>query len=287
VRIKKLYSPWDTDNFGPALIRKYGFEFYNPKDAQDKKEPVVVFGCYARATKRDVMQHPGLVVIVWAGMDSLRLHEMGEFVDWLRTNSHRVFHIAHSHWIRTDLEHFGLKVIDRVVLPFDDSKFKFEERQGTKVYHYGAPKDRSWYYGTDLMKSLQHRWRKPEFPDVVITIHSLYKYDELYEVYKDSFAGVRLTEHDNMALSCIELGLMGRCSIFNGNIPCAIPYSENPYPTYTPLTRRQWVWQDASLLDKVAKMILEMDRRPDRLLSEEMREFVNKSEDWLDTKFYE
>jgi len=91
-----------------------------------------------------------------------------------------------------------------------------------------------------------------------------------------------------MAMSCVEMGLMGRRSIFNGNIPCAIPYPCHPYDKYEPETRMRWVWQAASLMGVVAEMVLEhRGTPPDRLLAEEMLEFIHDDEDWLDTKFYE
>jgi len=137
------------------------------------------------------------------------------------------------------------------------------------------------------MKKLRDIWDKTDkFPNVEITVQAGYGQAELYEIYKRSFVGVRLTEHDNMAMSCIEMGLMGRRSIFNGNIPCAIPYPCAPYDRYEPLTRKQWVWQDESLLPRIGKMILEMDREPDKFLAEEMREFVHDDKEWLDTKYY-
>jgi len=268
------------------MLRKYGFDgYYSPRS--DKKLPVVFFGCYGRGTKTDVMNHQGLCVIVWSGSDSSRLHEVGQFVDYCKSNTHKVFHIAHSHWIQKDLEHFGIPYIDRVVLPVDLSGFKFEGQIGTQVYHYGS-KQRDWYYGTHLMKKLRTRWDKlSQYPNIVITGHGAYTQAELYDIYKDSFIGVRLTEHDNMALSCIELGLMGRYSIFNGNIPCAIPYHSIPYE-WNPLHRKQWIWQDESIIGRVGELILEHRAQPpDRELAEEMSDFVHDSEDWLNTEFYE
>jgi hypothetical protein len=90
-----------------------------------------------------------------------------------------------------------------------------------------------------------------------------------------------------MAMSVVEMGLMGRRSIFNGDVPCAIPYPCPKYDHYEPLTRRQWVWQDESLLPTIENMILCMDRRPDPLLAQEMREFVQDDEKWLNTEFYD
>ena len=287
MRITKLYSPWDTTHFGPAMLKKFGFDgYYDPQSKHDKTKPVVFFGCYGRGTKVDVMNHRGLCVIVWSGSDSGRLHEYRPFVDYLKSTD-RVFHIAHSWWIQKDLEFFGIDYIDRVVLPVDLSGYKFEENVGDSVYHYGA-KTREWFYGTHLLKRLRTDWnKKPHYPNIIITAAHAYPKHELYELYKDCFVGVRLTEHDNMALSCIEMGLMGRRSIFNGNIPCAIPYPCAPYDRYDPMWRKQWIFQDDSLLGTVAKMILEMDRRPDKHLAEEMREFVYDDFKWLNTEYYE
>ena len=267
------------------MQKKYGFEHYNRLHDRDK--PVVVFGCYGRGTKADIMNHRGRCIIVWSGSDSVRLHEVPHFVTYLTKNTHRIFHIAHSHWIQTDLKHWNIPYIDRVILPFDLSSFRFEPKAGNTVYHYGTHQ-REWYYGTHIMKKLRDIWDKTDkFPKVEISVQSAYNQRELYEIYKRSFVGVRLTEHDNMAMSVIEMGLMGRRSIFNGDVPCAIPYPCPPYDRYEPLTRRQWVWQDESLLPRIGKMILEMDRQPDRLLAEEMREFVHDDKEWLNTEYYE
>jgi len=283
MRIKNICCEWSADFFGPRMMEKYNLSRYD-KD-KHKDEPVVFFGCYGRLTKAWIMNHRGLVVIVWSGSDSLRLHEDTVFVRHVKDRPDRIFNIAHSHWIQKDLDHWGLPYIDRVVLPADLSRFKFEPG-GSKVYHYGS-KQREWYYGTTIMKKIRDKWSgNIRYPEVVIAGHNAYNQDELYQIYKDSFIGVRLTEHDNMALSCIEMGLMGRRSIFNGNIPCAISYGSQ-YLTYDTDVRKRWVYQNDTLQGKVEKMILEADREPDKLLAEEMREFVYDDEAWLYTKYYE
>ena len=275
------------DVFGNRLFSKYGMEKFYPKDDNDK--PVVIFGCYGGGVKRDIMNQRNLVVIVWSGGDGVRLHEDTGFINYCKENDHRIFHIAHSHWLQTDLTYWGLDYIDRVVLPLLPESFQFEPDVGNKVYHYG-PKQRGWYYGRDIMVKTRASWESNRHrPKVVITEPRGYSQSELYDIYKDSFIGVRLTEHDNMALSCIELGLMGRRSIFNGNIPCAIPYGHE-YTTYRPETKKEWVFQDEETLrPRIEQMILEawQDPSPDPLLAEEMRDFVHDDKEWLNTKFYE
>jgi hypothetical protein len=286
MRIRKYYAPFDTVFWGPRMREKYNFKHYSRR--HDTNEPLVVFGIYGGATKSDIMNHRGLCVCVWSGSDSVRLHERPDFVDFCKFNAHRVFHIAHSHWIQTDLAHYGLKFIDKVVIPIKLEEYSFEKEVGDAVYHYGTHQ-RLWYYGTHLMKKLDKKWNKKRGnPRMIITTQTAYGKKELYELYKESFVGVRLTEHDNMAMSVVEMGLMGRRSIFNGNVPCAISYPCHPYDTYCPLTRKQWVWQDDSLLDVIEDMIIGLrGAEPDAYLAEEMREFCYDNEDWLDTKFYE
>ena len=287
MKIKKYYAPWSIF-WGKQMQKKYGFERYRSKEVSDRKEPLVVFGCYGGGTKIDIMNHEGLCVIVWSGSDSVRLHEKPGFVTFCKLNAHRVFHIAHSHWIQTDLTHFGLKYIDLVVVPVDFSSYSYEKECGNSVYHYGTHQ-RLWYYGTHIMQKLEKKWSgNKHYPKIYKTVQAAYSKSELYGIYKDSFIGVRLTEHDNMAMSVVEMGLMGRRSIFNGNVPCAIPYPCAPYDRYEPLTRRQWVWQDDSLVGIIGNMILDhREMKPDPLLAEEMREFVHDDLKWLDTKFYE
>lgn len=284
MKIEQLACEWSRDFFKPRLQKKYQLG-----DFKHQHQPVIFFGCYGRLLKMQIIGCNSLVVIVWAGSDSQRLHEDTNFVNHCIKNKHRIFHIAHSHWIQTDLKHWGLEYIDRVVLPSDLGQFQYDPYQGDKVYHYGSS-DRVWYYGTHLMKKIRQKWEAPkQFPKVVITNHTAYSQKELINVYRESFIGVRLTEHDNMALSCIELGLMGRKSIFNGNIPCAIPYKAKPYDSYLPETRRKWILQDDSLQGQIERMIMDYYHKyptPDKILAEEMREFVYDDQKWLNTEYY-
>ena len=286
MRITKLHAPWSPGFWSPLMQNKYGFESYSTK--RDKDLPVVVFGCYGRGTKRDVINHRGLCVIVWSGGDSVRLHEDFTFTEYCKINAHRIFHIAHSHWIQVDLAHYGLKFFDIVVIPVNLDTYSYEKACGDSVYHYGTHQ-RMWYYGTHIMKKLEKKWgQSNRYPNIHCTVQSGYKKPELYKLYKDSFIGVRLTEHDNMAMSVVEMGMMGRRSIFNGDVPCAIPYPCPVYDHYEPLTKNQWVWQDESLVGIVEKMIFDYrGTEPDPLLAEEMREFIYDDEKWLNTEYYD
>ena len=90
-----------------------------------------------------------------------------------------------------------------------------------------------------------------------------------------------------MALSCIEMGLMGRRSIFNGNIPGVIHYPTKEY-YYEKELKLKPMFRVDNLESIIGKMILDnWHNEPSKELAEEMREFVHDDEKWLDTKFYE
>jgi hypothetical protein len=72
-----------------------------------------------------------------------------------------------------------------------------------------------------------------------------------------------------MALSCVEMALMGRPSIFNGNIPGAINFKDR---------------QDA---EGLINYYWRNPNMPDPILAEEMRDFVHDDEKWLNTEYYD
>ena len=48
--------------------------------------------------------------------------------------------------------------------------------------------------------------------------------EELVDVYSQCFLNLRLTPHDGCPNTNIEMGLMGRRSIYNGDLPASIPW---------------------------------------------------------------
>ncbi len=275
-----------TLNYFDPIIRKKWDLPGNYTKVMNRNAPVIFFGCYSVLAKRAIMNHKALVVIIWAGGDSLRLIEDREFVDYCKLYSDRVIHFAHSWWIQKDLEFYGIGYIDKVILPQDLDGYQFSDKVEDGIYHYTAPdKKRQWYYGTDIIKPLRDRWNNKKMPKIHITNVDGYKGQELIDLYEKCYIGVRLTEHDNMALSCIELGLMGRPSIFNGNIPGAIPYPVKEYYPTKALHKGR-VFEVEGFEQGVIKEMLEF-REPSRELAEEMREFIYDDEKWLDTKYYD
>lgn len=276
-----------TNSFAMKMMTKYKLRPYR----KEILAPLLVRGCTNVRKKTRIMQHKGICVISWGGSDTLYLGDFLSFVEYLKENEDRIFHVVHSHWCKVDLDHFDIPYIHRLIYPGIPANFPFEPETKGKVYHYGQPK-RPWYYGTNLLSEIERRWEAyqiSEKPEFIYTHHGLHDLPKLLGFYRDSLLGVRLTEHDGIAGSVIEMGLMGRRSIYNGNLPCAIHYMENPYTEYNPGVRHRWCYQKGDLVQIVGDLIqeeLENRPMPDKLLAEEMQELVYDDEKWLNTKFY-
>lgn len=285
MRITKFIG---TNSFTEKMLQKFKLQRYR----EEFHEPLVVRGCTNMRKKKMIMRHQGFCVISWGGSDTLFLESYLPFIEYLKQNEDRIFHVAFSHWCKTDLEHFDIPYIHRLIYPGEVSHFPYEPKTKGEVYHYGSAK-KPWYYGTDLVQEIERKWdayHTIENPEFIYTFHGKYGLADLQSLYKDAIVGVRLTEHDGIANSVLEMGLMGRRSIYNDpQIPSAIPYMENPYTEYSPRVFKKWCYQKGDLVQIVGDLIEEeLNERPmpDKTLAEEMKEFTHDDLAWLDTKFY-
>jgi len=266
------------DDFFRPMKAKYGLTnfIYDPGKTSD--EPCIFFGFYFNGDRvRMLRQRTGIVVIVWAGSDSMRFHKNYGALDYFHKNRDRVFHIAYSHWIKTDLDEVGLDYFEVPIFPVTFPEHFKPVPLGPFVYHYTSSiGSHQWFYGTDTIEQIEASMGDNHAlaHKFLITNFHAHPREKLHEVYAKCFVGVRLTSHDNMAISCVEMSLMGRRSIFNGNIPGAIPWEERS--DVLPLIIEEYQYDE-----------------PDKLVAEEMRAVINLDQahknwkgTWLDTDFY-
>jgi len=60
--------------------------------------------------------------------------------------------------------------------------------------------------------------------EVVYAEYNTYTRAQLMDVYGGCFVGLRLTPRDGVSVTAVELGMMGRRVIFNGDTPSAIKW---------------------------------------------------------------
>jgi hypothetical protein len=111
------------------------------------------------------------------------------------------------------------------------------------------------------------------FPDIKFLSKDLKNetlpHEEMPSIYSQCFLGLRLTMHDGLPNSVLEMGLMGRRSVYNGDIPGAIPYTSFN-----------------GIVDAIQKERKKVGNSGNQEISNEIRGMLDISNDWLDTTFY-
>jgi hypothetical protein len=197
--------------FHETFKKKFNFEEYTSLD-----KPAVFFGLYQCRDIHAVELHKGIKIIWLAGFDATRENTLSIIKN--RACFQDAIVIAESPWIKKDLDKFGIKY-ESISLCMDDIyKWKVYPL-GKSLYWYKANQSR---YGKQYLPII-----KKEFPDLDIITNDVdtTPRDELYKVYANCFACLRPIEHDGMSQGVAEMGLMGRISIWNGDVPFCKKYN--------------------------------------------------------------
>jgi len=211
MRINNCHVARAVGFFKERFLKKW-----NLSDKISNDEPLVLFGCYDNEDMIHVMNNKTMVLIVWAGSDSMR--DMNLYRLRNKTN---VIHIAGSKWISKDLEAMRLKYHYIPVSVIDNRKLNLKPLPlGDKIYIYTHPTNQK-FYGSEWWPLLYDEFGRETF---VVANHQTFTQAQLMEVYKQTFVGLRLVNHDGLSETVIELGLLGRNVIYNGNEPNALNY---------------------------------------------------------------
>jgi hypothetical protein len=135
-----------------------------------------------------------------------------------------LYQLAQSKFVAADLDQLGITYLRRNVSPANPDVFK-PEPLGSKVYIYGGDSagTRAEFYGLDRLPEIMARLPEVDFV-VGHTSPPTYPHGQMPEVYRDCLMGLRLTPHDGCSGTVVELGLMGRRCVWNGDLPSAIPW---------------------------------------------------------------
>lgn len=179
-------------------------------DCYDIYQPVVLFGMYDDSDYAAFQRYENKIVVVWCGSDSLMISKARENI--LRSKT--AVHIVKSNFMSYDLQQHN---IPHSILPVSWQSFNLSSvPRGNFIFHYGLGKA----YGIQYIPEIERRTGLP----VVMTSSRTFTKDKLYEMYKRCFIGLRLTNHDGLPNTVLELGMMGRRCIYNGGLPNAIKW---------------------------------------------------------------
>lgn len=196
--------------FDNPFRNKFGFERYT-----NVNKPTVFFGIYTRSDVKSVELHNGLKIVWLAGSDASN----EKVINQLKNNKafSPTIIIAESKWIRDDLDRNNIPYRS-ISLCMDDLYNWHPEPLGTDIYWYNAGSSK---YGKQYLDTI-----RKEFSDInIITNDSkTCPREEMSEIYKKCFCGIRPVVHDGQSQTVAEMALMGRMSVYNGDGPFSIPY---------------------------------------------------------------
>jgi hypothetical protein len=229
---------------GLDFQKRYGFTDYIDRSAH-----LTMFGMYREDDFDTLRGHNGFVTVVWQGMDAREINP-----DWLPfLRSFHVDHISISHCITESLNGYG---IESKYIPVSATSANcYPVKRGNSIYLYHSDDSESSrdYYGTHFIPEIEAR------TGLRVQTATLGEYSKaaLRRLYADCFINLRLTQYDGCPNTNLEMGLLGRRSIFNGHIPHSIP------------------WQNID--DICASIMAEYERRhePNDHISNDIAEFLN------------
>ena len=211
-RAKYGYVSRGVRFFKKKFLLKY--KLLNYSDRVDEREPLVMFGLYYPEDYSLYKNYKGKVIVVWCGNDArTKLTRATAALVKSRTAKH----IAMGKFISNSLKKYG---ITNQILPVCPTIMrKCPIPRGDKLYFYGRINTN--FYGNNFLPEIE----RITGLEIMKVYFNMYAFEELQEIYAQCFLGLRLTPHDGLPNTVIELGLMGRRSIYNGGTPHSIPWT--------------------------------------------------------------
>lgn len=196
---------------GLLFQEKYGLREYF-----DSLRPLVIFGMYRKEDLYLYLKHPSEVIVVWQGSDAMKLS-----LDWAKQiRSREAKHYSISHWITISLSEHD---IDSVYAPISATIGKADPiSRGTSIYFYTShsSKESSDHYGEFMIDEIKERTGL----NVIVATYESYDKVNLRKVYEDCFINLRLSAFDGLPNTNLEMGLLGRRSVFNGIVPGSLKW---------------------------------------------------------------
>ena len=224
-------------------------------DYIDPKKPTFFYGLYRKDIEL-MEKHKSLLVLIWRGSD---IFQPGH-LDSVKKTKTNVKHVAISSFICKDLDEVGIKYtyLPLVGRPVFDIKPK---PLGSEIYIY-LPKTRHDFFNADIVKQIK---KKCKYKINIATNINHYSRKELLKVYERCFCGLRLSNHDGLPNQVIEMGLMGRRCIHNGELPGSIKWDKNN------------VDEIVDNINNEAKNIVNINK----CLYKDMKKFIYVGKEWL------
>jgi hypothetical protein len=212
IKTKQIYVSPSVIFFKDKLKEKY-----NLVDYYDFKSPAIFNGVYSAFDINKILNHKGVAIVIWCGNDALKLTYNNANRIKLKKD---IRHIAKSEFVYNSLKKYN--IISDIIPVTPTTPIINYKPKGDKVYFYYSKRDPE-KYGYNLMEEVES---KVDI-EIIKVSSDMYSKKQLDEIYEKCFIGLRLTKHDGLPNTVLELGLMGRKCVYNGNLPNALKYKSS------------------------------------------------------------
>lgn len=248
-----------------ALLPEYSQQFftnYGLLPYTDNTGPTLFIGCYPARERtgqrcglqhwRDlgaVLNHRGPAWQMWCGEDAASLigddvtdgYQLGPMLGKVFRDRPDIWHISTSLATAKALDMAGLRHKFLPIHWVDVERFKpCPLGDAVFVYDY-ADARKHQDYGGHMVERLRERF--PHIDFISLKAKDVSR-EDMPGVYAKCFLGLRPKEHDGMAATLLELGLMGRRTIHNGWQPCAIRW--DGLEDIATIIHREWLYREAT-----------------------------------------
>lgn len=241
------------------MFRPYFLQKYNLQPLTNNNKPAIFFGVYKKQLPR-IMAVSAPVICIWVGTDCLQaVRDPKAFAPLFARSDVR--HIAISDVCSRSLALTAVGPNHTVlpITPFDYKEFNIRPL-GKQVYYYGLETNRV-VYSIDIFNYVKNM-----LASTGISIYHTQNHDTprhmMPGIYQDMFCNIRITMHDGLPNTVIEMALMGRHSLWNGSAPGC-----NHWNCFTDIYN--------FIIHEAART------QPDKLLRQQMLDFLNIPNDWM------
>lgn len=207
--MKQAWISESLEGLDQDLIRKYNLREYT-----DPTDTLGVFGMYREEDFQKLIDHKGDCIVVWFGSDAKDLPGV-----WIAELSKHM-HVAISVQVQNSLSKKGIRSIYLPINATIADEWPYTKR-GDKIYWYyneGCPE----FYGSEYIAEIEKLIKIP----IIKAQYDTFTRAQLYDVYSQCFLNLRLTPHDGCPNTNLQMGLMGRKSVYNGDLPHSIAWTD-------------------------------------------------------------
>ena len=218
VDISQINVSKSLTKFKNRIIEKYCFSDYRKKSLS-----TIFFGLYNMDDVDRLKNHKGKKYILWGGSDiddSIPSHKkLISKIMKIRVDGH----YAISKNINERLQKYKIKA-KLIKFNLTDKKlFKPLRKFGDSIYIYnGNNRGREYIYGEEYYEKIVNMFKEINF---IYSVNLNKNYEQMPDVYKKCFLGLRLTKNDGNANTVQEMGAMNIPVIHNGEEPNSIKWS--------------------------------------------------------------